>query len=44
MGQTPFQYDALDRLTQVTKQDGSISTVSYLGNCTMSTDEAGKIT
>jgi len=41
-GTTPFQYDALDRLTQVTKQDGSISTVSYLGNCTMSTDEAGK--
>src|SRR5579864_4102910 len=45
-----MQYDALGRPTQVTKQDGSISTVAYNyvpvqaapGDCTKSTDEAGK--
>src|SRR5215468_7880223 len=44
------QYDALGRTTQVTKQDGGISTVQYdqtsanstNGNCTTGTDEAGK--
>jgi YD repeat-containing protein len=35
-------YDALGRVTQITKQDGSISTVSYTGNCATATDEAGK--
>ncbi|MBZ5533996.1 MAG: hypothetical protein LAO20_21405 [Acidobacteriia bacterium] len=41
-GITTNQYDGLDRATQVTKQDGSISAVDYsLGNCTTSTDEAG---
>ncbi len=41
-GITQSQYDALDRVTQVTKQDGSISTVTYSGNCVTGTDEAGK--
>ncbi len=41
-GVTQDQYDALGRVTQVTKQDGSFSTVSYTGSCTTSTDEAGK--
>ncbi|HLJ26988.1 MAG TPA: hypothetical protein VKY85_09800, partial [Candidatus Angelobacter sp.] len=44
------QYDALGRVTQVTKQDGSASSVAYdtvpiqavAGDCTKSTDEAGK--
>jgi YD repeat-containing protein len=43
------QYDALDRVTQTTKQDGSIRTVNYdqaapgvSGVCTVSKDEAGK--
>jgi RHS repeat-associated protein len=40
-GITQTQYDALGRVTQVTKQDGSVSTVSYTGNCTTATDEAG---
>jgi RHS repeat-associated protein len=43
-------YDALDRVTQTTKQDGSISRVAYsaitaaaaAGDCTQTTDEAGK--
>jgi RHS repeat-associated protein len=43
-------YDALDRVTQTTKQDGSIShmqysiasTIAVNGDCTISTDEAGK--
>jgi RHS repeat-associated protein len=43
-------YDGLDRVTQVNKQDGSISKVQYNvattiavnGDCTISTDEAGK--
>src|SRR5882724_6463646 len=44
------QYDAFDRVTQTTKQDGSISSVSYdqaipgvAGVCTVSADEAGKL-
>jgi len=41
-GVTQTQYDALGRVTTVTKQDGSASTVSYSGNCTTTTDEAGK--
>ena len=42
-GITQPTYDALDRTTQVTKQDGGVSTVDYSGgNCTVSTDEAGK--
>src|SRR5258708_14429254 len=37
------QYDGLGRVIQVTKQDNtSISTVSYVDNCTIATDEAGK--
>ncbi|HET6844915.1 MAG TPA: RHS repeat-associated core domain-containing protein [Candidatus Angelobacter sp.] len=40
-GVTQSQYDALGRVTQTTKQDGSIATVSYTDNCTISTDEAG---
>ena len=44
------QYDALGRATQMTRQDGSVSTVAYdyvpiqaaPGDCTKSTDEAGK--
>jgi RHS repeat-associated protein len=44
---TTTQYDGLSRVTQVTKQDGSISSVQYdlaagTTNCTLSTDEAGK--
>jgi RHS repeat-associated protein len=49
-GITTNQYDALDRVTQTTKQDGSISSVSYdqaapgvQGLCTTSVDEAGKL-
>jgi RHS repeat-associated protein len=41
-GVTQYQYDGLGRGTQTTKQDGSVSTVSYVSNCTTSTDEAGK--
>ncbi|HEV3315945.1 MAG TPA: RHS repeat-associated core domain-containing protein, partial [Candidatus Angelobacter sp.] len=41
-GVTQSQYDALGRLTQTTRQDGSIGTVSYSDNCTTTTDEAGK--
>jgi RHS repeat-associated protein len=41
-GVTQTQFDALGRTTQVTRQDGSISSVSYSGNCTTSTDEASK--
>ena len=35
-------FDALGRTTQITKQDGQIVTSSYNGNCTTTTDEAGK--
>src|SRR5439155_10286873 len=41
-GVTQTQYDALGRVTQTTKQDGSLSTASYSDNCTTITDEAGK--
>jgi RHS repeat-associated protein len=41
-GVTTYQYDALGRATQVTKQDGSVSTISYNGSCFTSSDEAGK--
>jgi len=56
-GLTQNGYDALDRVTQTTKQDGSIVSVAYnmitgahdavpganfTGDCTDSTDEAGK--
>jgi hypothetical protein len=41
-GITQSQCDALGRVTQVTKQDGSISTISYSTNCVTATDEAGK--
>jgi RHS repeat-associated protein len=34
-------FDALGRLTQVTRQDGSIVSTSYSGNCSTVTDEAG---
>jgi YD repeat-containing protein len=49
-GITANQYDGMDRVTQTTKQDGSISKVQYNvattiavnGDCTISADEAGK--
>src|SRR5260221_1503740 len=41
-GVTQTLYDALGRATTTTKQDGSITTVAYTGNCTTETDEAGK--
>jgi RHS repeat-associated protein len=41
-GVTSSQYDTLGRITQVTKQDNSSSTVSYSDNCTTATDEVGK--
>src|SRR4051812_6046684 len=48
-GTTTNLYDTLDRVTQTTKQDGSVSSVSYdqaapsvPGVCIISTDEAGK--
>src|SRR5205807_5885247 len=42
-GVTQSQYDPLGRVTQTTKQDGGISTVSYSDNCTTTTDEARKL-
>src|SRR5262249_37541219 len=41
-GVTQTQYDALSRPTRMTKQDGSVSTVSYPANCSVAIDEAGK--
>jgi RHS repeat-associated protein len=41
-GTTTSQYDGMGRVTQIQKQDGSISTVSYTDNCTIAADEAGK--
>jgi len=49
-GNTTNAYDGLDRVTQTTKQDGSISHVAYSvltsvaanGDCTVTTDEASK--
>ena len=47
-GITTNLYDALDRVTQTTRQDGSITSITYdqavpgvAGVCTVSTDEAG---
>jgi RHS repeat-associated protein len=42
-GTTQTQYDILNRVTQVRKQDGSTSTIAYNGNCSTVTDEAGKL-
>jgi RHS repeat-associated protein len=42
-GTTQDQYDALGRVIQVTRQDGSIAHIDYTQpNCPVSTDEAGK--
>jgi len=41
-GVTQSQYDGLGRVTQTTKQDGGVSTISYSDNCTTTTDEAGR--
>jgi hypothetical protein len=41
-GLTTTTYDALSRVTQTQKQDGSLSSASYNDNCTTATDEAGK--
>jgi RHS repeat-associated protein len=46
-GITTSHYDALSRVTSITKQDGSASSVQYdqavgTANCTIATDEAGK--
>lgn len=42
-GLTTFAYDALNRITQQTQQDGTNSiTSSYSANCVTVTDEAGK--
>jgi RHS repeat-associated protein len=35
-------YDALGRVLQITRQDGSIASTSYVDNCRTVTDEAGK--
>ena len=50
-GITTNLYDAMDRVKQTTKQDGSISKVAYsvpttiavTGDCVQTTDEAGKL-
>jgi RHS repeat-associated protein len=39
-GVTSTSYDALGRVKQITKQDGSISSISYSGNCITTSDEA----
>jgi RHS repeat-associated protein len=46
-GVTQYAYDALGRVTQTTKQDGSATLVKYdlqtgNANCTLATDETGK--
>ncbi len=41
-GVTKTQYDPLGRATQVTRQDGSVSSVSYVANCSIALDEAGR--
>ncbi len=41
-GATTTHYDGLGRPTQITKQDSSVSTISYFGPCATTTDEAGK--
>jgi RHS repeat-associated protein len=40
-GTTFHQYDGLDREIATTLSDGSMKAVSYHGNCTITTDEAG---
>jgi RHS repeat-associated protein len=40
-GVTQSQYDGLGRATQITKQDGSISSVSFNANCATAMDEGG---
>jgi RHS repeat-associated protein len=42
-GGTTYNYDALNRSTAVTEQDGSVVSTSYSGPCTTVTDEAGKV-
>jgi RHS repeat-associated protein len=42
MGSTSTLFDALGRPTRITKQDNSVSTLSYFGPCATTTDEAGK--
>jgi YD repeat-containing protein len=43
-GVTTTLSDGIGRAFTVTKQDGSVSSVDYsLGNCTVATDEAGKV-
>lgn len=41
-GVTTTSYDALSRIMQTQKQDGSISSASYNDNCMTNTDEVGK--
>ena len=41
-GYTTYGYDGLSRVTQVTQPDGSLIQMSYRGNSTTVTDEAGK--
>ncbi len=41
-GGTQYHYDALNRVTSITKQDGSVETISNNANCTSVIDEAGK--
>ncbi len=40
-GITKTDYDGVGRVTQITRQDGSLGTMSYDGNCTTAKDEAG---
>jgi YD repeat-containing protein len=39
---TTYSYDALNRPTAVTEQDGSVVGTVYFGNCTTAADEVGK--
>lgn len=41
-GITQTQYDALGRITETIKPDGSATRLSYSGNCVTSTDETAK--
>ena len=43
-GTTQYQYDALNRITAVIDQDGSVIRTTYDGNCSTTTDEAGVAT
>jgi RHS repeat-associated protein len=40
-GNTQYQYDVLDRVTEVIAQDGGTTTTTHLGNCATSTDPVG---